>query len=165
MKTTVVSRCLSFAICLACIGGGSSCRSQESLQPPVAVASAAATKLPAEAAGFRANPAPAAVSSYAVSTPRVADRSYFLLNGLQLGMSVFDVELTQHCISVDKCRETNPFLPSSQAGKLGVNFAIAGYQGVLSYWLKRRHSKAWWVPLIAGTAVHSVGVATGFEHY
>lgn len=78
---------------------------------------------------------------------------------------MFDVEMTQHCIAVHKCREANPVMPSSQAGQLSVNFALVAFQGWSSYWLKKHHSSGWWIPLVAGTVVHSVGVATGFEHY
>jgi len=87
-----------------------------------------------------------------------------LLNGLHLGMAVFDVELTQRCIAIHHCRETNPVLPSSQVGQLSINFAIVAYSSGITYWLKKRKSKVWWLPPSAGAVIHSVGVATGFEH-
>jgi hypothetical protein len=92
------------------------------------------------------------------------DKRYYFLNGLYAGMAVFDVELTQHCISERKCREANPVMPSSQAGQLSVNFALVAFDAGYSYWLKKHHHKVWWIPPLSGSVVHAVGVATGFEH-
>jgi len=97
-------------------------------------------------------------------TPRTADSRFFLLSGIQLGMAVFDVEMTQRCIASHHCRETNPVMPTSQAGQLSVNFALVACNSGISYWLKKRGSKLWWLPPSAGVVVHSVGVTTGFEH-
>jgi hypothetical protein len=80
-------------------------------------------------------------------------------------MAVFDVEMTQHCIAERKCREANPFMPSSQAGALSVDFALTAYEGLWSYFLKKHHSKIWWISPAAGIAVHAAGVGTGFERY
>ncbi len=104
-------------------------------------------------------------SSPVYSAPRVADRNYFIINGVQAGMGIFDVEMTQHCISAHKCREANPFMPSSQGGQLSVNFAFTAYESLFSYWLKRRHSRVWWVTPAAGATAHAVGVGTGFAHF
>ena len=110
----------------------------------------------AESAGLVQNaPAP---------TRRVADTKFFLWNGVHLGMAILDVEMTQRCISSHHCREANPVMPSSQTGQLTVNFAIFAYTTGLSYWLKRRQSGYWWLPPAAGTAVHTIGVASGFDH-
>lgn len=95
---------------------------------------------------------------------RIADSKFFLWNGLHLGMAIFDVEMTQRCITAHRCHETNPVMPSSQGGQLGVNFAIVGGNAGISYWLKKGGSSMWWLPPAAGALVHSVGVATGFQH-
>jgi hypothetical protein len=99
-----------------------------------------------------------------VFRPKIADSKFFLMNGIHLGMSVFDVEMTQRCIASHHCREVNPVMPSSHAGQLSVNFAIVAYNSGISYWLKRRKSKFWWLPPSAGIVVHGAGVVTGFEH-
>jgi hypothetical protein len=99
-----------------------------------------------------------------MAKPRVMDKRYYFLNGMYAGMAVFDVELTQHCISEQKCREANPVMPSSQAGQLSVNFALVAYDAWYSYWLKKHHHKVWWIPPLSGSVVHAAGVATGFEH-
>jgi hypothetical protein len=99
-----------------------------------------------------------------VATTRTLSPSYFLLNGLHLGMAVFDVEMTQHCIADHHCKEGNPLMPSSQVGQLSVSFGTFGYAAVTSYWLRKRHSRLWWIAPSTGIAAHSVGVASGFEN-
>ncbi len=95
---------------------------------------------------------------------RTADSKFFLLNGIHLGMAILDVEMTQRCISSHRCRETNPVMPSSQAGQLSVNFAVFAFSSGASYWLKKHDSGVWWIPPAFGTAVHAAGATTGFEH-
>jgi hypothetical protein len=98
------------------------------------------------------------------SVPRVADFKFYALNGLHLGMAVFDVEMTQRCIAVHHCEEANPVLPSSQAGQLSVNFALVAFTSGVSYWLKKRHEKLWWLPPATSAGAHGIGAVTGFEH-
>jgi len=101
----------------------------------------------------------------APASERTVNSEFVLLNAIHLGMAIFDVEMTQRCISNHHCRETNPLMPSSHAAQLSLNLAyVAGGTGI-SYWLKRGGSKLWRVPPIAGAAIHSGGVATGFEHH
>jgi hypothetical protein len=117
--------------------------------------------------GFHA-PAPAGTGMVATpryaARPRTADLKFFLWNGAHLGMALFDVEMTERCINDHRCREANPAMPSSQAGQIGIDLAIVAFDSGASYWLKKHRSKVWWLPPAAGIAVHSVGVATGFEH-
>jgi hypothetical protein len=94
--------------------------------------------------------------------PRIIDRRYLLLSGVHLGMAVFDVEMTQHCIAEHKCREGNPIMPSSQVGQFGVSLGSVAVTAVGSYWSKKHHTKIWWIGPAAGIAAHTAGVATGF---
>jgi hypothetical protein len=100
-----------------------------------------------------------------LTIPRIANSRFYLLNGLHLGMAVLDVELTQHCIATHQCREGNPLLPSSLAGKLSVESALVAYGSFVSYRLKKRKSKLWWLPPMAGIASHGAGAATGLAHW
>jgi hypothetical protein len=116
-----------------------------------------------------ATPMPfAAISMYKprvpTKAPRTLSSNYYLLNGLHLGMAVLDVEMTQHCIATQHCREGNPLMPSSLAGGLSVNLALVGYGSYVSYRLKKHHSSMWWLSPTVGTASHIVGVATGLMH-
>jgi hypothetical protein len=102
----------------------------------------------------------------AVTPPRpyILDTKFYLLNGLHLGLAVFDVELTQHCIAENRCREANPLMPSSQAGQLSLNFAYVGYGAYVSYKLKKRGMRIWWLSPTVGIAAHSAGATTGILH-
>ena len=116
----------------------------------------AATGSEPSASGFvRATPV-------ATAPPRILDAKYIFINGLHLGMAVFDVEVTQHCIADHHCQEGNPLMPSSQAGALGVSFAFVGYGSFASYWMKKHKSSYWWLSPVVGAGTHGVGVASGF---
>ncbi len=97
-------------------------------------------------------------------TPRTLSKGFLILNALHLGMAVFDVEMTQHCIANHHCVEGNPLMPSSQAGQLGVNFAFVGLGAFTSYKMKEQDSNLWVISPTVGIAAHAVGVATGFAH-
>jgi hypothetical protein len=97
--------------------------------------------------------------------PRILDSKFYTLNGLHLGMAVFDVGMTQHCIAVHQCREGNPLMPSSLAGQLSMDFAFVGYSSFVSYRLKKHRSSMWWLSPTVGAAAHAVGVTTGIAHY
>ncbi len=156
--------------------GGWSCFAQEAAVP--------STQLP-EAPQLQAQTMPPATVStslisygvpYAVSSavtvtpvhtdvpPRTIDKKYMLVNGLQLGMMIFDVEMTQHCIADHHCQEGNPLMPSSHAGQLAVGFGFVAYGSGLSYWLKKHKSKQWWIPPVGGAVAHAIGTASGFKN-
>ena len=96
--------------------------------------------------------------------PRTLSKGFLLLNGLHLGMAVFDVEMTQHCIANHHCVEGNPLMPSSHAGQLSVNFALVGYGTFISYRLKKQENMLWLLSATVGIAAHTVGVASGFAN-
>jgi len=95
---------------------------------------------------------------------KILSPSFFLVNGLHLGMALLDVEMTQHCLADHHCKEGNPLMPSSQAGQLSVSFAAFAYGSGMSYWLKKRHSRFWWTVPTAGIVAHTAGAATGLAH-
>jgi hypothetical protein len=83
---------------------------------------------------------------------------------MHLGMAMFDIEMTQHCEAQHTCREANPFMPSSQAGALGVSLGFFAYSATGSYFMKKHNSKMWWLPSAMGIGTHVIGVYTGFAH-
>jgi hypothetical protein len=96
--------------------------------------------------------------------PRVADRSFLLLNGIHLGLAMFDMGLTQHCIANHQCKEGNPLMPSSTGGRLGVTLGLFASSAGGSYYLKKHRARAWWVLPFTGTVGHTAGVASGLAH-
>ena len=114
-------------------------------------------------------PAPASSSAGFTRTPavrrsRTFNARYAWLNGLQLSLAFADIEATQHCIDEHTCKEGNPLMPSSQAGKLSVSLGIAAFTAFASYRLKKQGSKSWWVAPAVGIAGHAVGLASGLAH-
>ncbi len=109
-------------------------------------------------------PFESAVSLPVEKTPRTLSTKYFMLNGLHLGLAVFDVEMTQRCIAAHQCREGNPLMPSSFAGQLAVNLAFVSYGSFTSYRMKKHGSSLWWISPVVGAASHAAGAATGFAH-
>lgn len=91
-------------------------------------------------------------------------KSYFVLNSINLGMALFDVGMTQHCIADQHCAEANPLMPKPLGAKLGINIGLVGYGAFVSSFLKRRQSRNWWIPPSSGIGFHGVGVISGFVH-
>ncbi len=103
--------------------------------------------------------------SWAPKPARTLSPGFFVLNGLHLGVAILDIEMTQHCIADQHCREGNPLMPPSQAGRLGVTFAFVSFGTFASYKAKKNESKLWILSPIVGIATHTLGVATGIAHY
>jgi hypothetical protein len=95
---------------------------------------------------------------------RTADSEFLLLNTVHLGMAVFDVEMSERCISNHRCREINPLMSSSHAAQLSLNLTYIAASAGISYRLKEGGSKLWRIPPITGAMIHSVGIVTGFQH-
>jgi hypothetical protein len=91
--------------------------------------------------------------------------SFFLLNGMQAGLAVLDVETTHHCIADHHCQEGNPLMPSNQAGALGVNLGLVAYSSFLSHKMKKHGNKFWWIAPVTGISSHGVGIASGLAHW
>jgi hypothetical protein len=69
--------------------------------------------------------------------------------------------MTQHCIAEQRCKEGNPLMPSSHAGRIGVSLALVSYTAGTSYLFKKHHSRMWWLGPTIGIAAHAAGFATG----
>ena len=87
---------------------------------------------------------------------------FFLLNGLNIGMTGLDMGLSQHCIAEHRCREANLLMPSSLAARISLVAAFAALGAYVSHRMKIRGDRLWWVPPLFGTVAHGVGVASGF---
>ncbi len=86
---------------------------------------------------------------------------FYLLNGLNIGMTALDIGLSQHCIAQHRCTEANTLLPSSLAARISLIAAFTALGTYVSHRMKVRRNQLWWVPPFSGTVAHSVGVASG----
>lgn len=105
-------------------------------------------------------------NSFAISgaQSRRIGAAYFLLNGLNLGMATLDLTLSQRCIAENHCREANPLMPPTFAGRISVVAAVVSLGAFASRRLKRQGTGSWWVPPTAGIIAHSAGAASGLVH-
>jgi hypothetical protein len=90
--------------------------------------------------------------------------SYWMVNGLHMGLAVLDVEATHQCIVSHHCREGNPLVPSSLGGALTLEISLVSFSSYVSYRLKKHDARIWWVSPVVGSAAHTVGLATGLAH-
>jgi len=90
----------------------------------------------------------------------VADAKFIGMSALAMGLTIADIETTQHCLGNGTCRELNPMIPHSRAGMYAVNIPINALAMYVSYRLKAGGHKTWWIAPIAISGAHAVG--TGF---
>jgi hypothetical protein len=95
-------------------------------------------------------------------TARVADAKFIGMSALAMGLTIADIESTQHCLGNGTCKELNPLMPHSRAGMYAVNIPINAAAMYLSYRLKASGRKAWWIAPLTITTAHGVGVAFKF---
>jgi hypothetical protein len=96
---------------------------------------------------------------------RTIGSSFYLLNGLHLGMAALDVEMTHHCIANHQCREGNPIMPSSLGGQIGIDLAFVSYSSFMSYRMKKHNTRMWWISPASGAAAHTVGAVASATHW
>jgi hypothetical protein len=89
---------------------------------------------------------PAAIGGPLSPDRSVADRNYWLVTGGMFGASVANVELTVRCLQAQTSCNDVPASLKSRAALYGI--AIPADFGVayLSYYMKKKHSRIWYVP-------------------
>jgi hypothetical protein len=95
------------------------------------------------------------------STP-VVDAKFVTMSALAMGLTIVDIEMTQHCLNNGTCRELNPLMPHSRAGMYAVNMPVNAAAMYLSYRLKASGHKSWWIAPIAISGAHAVGAGFTF---
>lgn len=95
--------------------------------------------------------------------PRIFNRTFAILTAVSAAAMVADIELTANCLKTAvNCHEANPLLGKdpSRARLYGVNVPIFAGEMMLSRMLRRKERKAWMMPLVSLTGMHSVGAAS-----
>jgi hypothetical protein len=82
----------------------------------------------------------------------VADRNYLLVTGGMFGASVFNAEVTQHCLNEHTDCNDVPSSLHSRAAMYGIGIPADLGIAYLTYYMKKRHSSMWYVPaaVVAG---------------
>lgn len=90
---------------------------------------------------------------------QTVDKKFVIVNAVHLGLTVADIEVTQHCLANHTCRESNPLMPSCRAGAYAVGMGMVAGEAVSSYYLKRHGSRWWSVGPLIGIGSHTLGVS------
>jgi len=97
---------------------------------------------------------PAAMGGPLAPDRSVADRNYLLVTGGMFGASVFNAEVTLHCLKEHPdCND----IPSSLHGRAALyGIGIPADLGIayLTYYMKKRHSSMWYVPAAVVTGAN-----------
>jgi hypothetical protein len=91
------------------------------------------------------------------NSKRVVDGKFIGMSALAMGLTVADIESTQHCLRNGTCRELNPLMPHSRLGMYAVNVPVNALAMYVSYRLKAGGHKTWWIAPIAISGAHGVG--------
>ena len=89
--------------------------------------------------------APAAMGGPLGVDGQVADKYYLMLTGAMVSASVFDAEMTMHCLHDRTCKYLPPSL-RSRAALYGIGIPADLGVSYLTYFMKKRHSRIWFVP-------------------
>ena len=85
----------------------------------------------------------------------VADRKYFAVTGMMFSASIANAELTVHCLQQQpSCNDVPPSL-RSRAALYGIGIPADLGIAYLTYYMKRKHSRIWYVPaaLVTGANI------------
>ncbi|MGZ4816764.1 MAG: hypothetical protein ACXVZV_15215 [Terriglobales bacterium] len=113
---------------------------------------------PTTTAAIQAFEAPSSVSTVELKK-RTVDRKFVITSVLLMGLTIADMERTQHCLGQHTCVEMNPMLPRSRAGMYAVNIPMNAAAMYLGYRLKSAGRKSWLIAPSLMTAGHLVGAA------
>jgi len=94
---------------------------------------------------------------------KTLDRNFALLGALTFGLTIVDVEMTQHCLHAGTCVELNPTLPHSHLGMYAANTPV---NLAVMYWSYRRKAagkRLWWMPPLVDIAAHAVGIGSNLR--
>ena len=95
-------------------------------------------------------------------TERVLDAKFVGVSAIAMALTIADIENTQRCLAKNTCTELNPLMPKSRAGMYAVNIPLNAGLMYLSYRLKARGNRAWWIAPLAISGAHGVGVGFVF---
>jgi hypothetical protein len=112
-------------------------------------------------------PEPAVIKPVILVQPaerkRVADKRFWTLTAYDFALTQIDIQTTVWALRNRTCKETlSAAFVGSRPSRLRLETtALAGNAGLagLSYWLKKRGNKNWWIPQFAAGTVHAGAAA------
>jgi hypothetical protein len=89
---------------------------------------------------------PAALGGPLAVDRDVADRNYLMLTGGMFGASIANAELTIRCLEVQASCNDVPSSLKSRAAIYGIGIPADLGVAYLTYYMKKKHSRVWYVP-------------------
>lgn len=111
---------------------------------------------------LRLQPAPAFRVTEPTKPKPVVDRKFVVFSAVVMGLTIADLERTQHCLGNRTCVEMNPMLPHTRVGMYAVNVPINAMTMYLAYRMKSAQRKTWWILPSLVAAGHGVGASARF---
>lgn len=84
----------------------------------------------------------------------VADRNYMAVTGAMFGASIANAELTMHCLGQHSSCNDVPNLLSRRLALYGIGIPADMGVAYLTYYMKRKHSRIWYVPAVCVTTAN-----------
>jgi hypothetical protein len=97
---------------------------------------------------------PAAMGGPLAPDRSVADRNYLLVTGGMFGASVFNAEVTLHCLKEHTDCNDVPSSLHSRAALYGIGIPADLGIAYLTYYMKKRHGSMWYVPAAVVTGAN-----------
>ena len=80
-----------------------------------------------------------------------------------MAITVADIELTQHCLKHEMCREGNPLMSVKRKVVYPVSLGIAAAASYAGWKMRERGNSKWWIPQVSLIVTHSVGTGIGLK--
>ena len=88
---------------------------------------------------------------------------FWAFTGATYATTISDIEVTQHCLHANLCREGNPLMPTDRKKLYPIQMGITTGVNALGYSMKKKGYKRWWIPQVALITAHSVGTGVGLK--
>lgn len=88
-------------------------------------------------------------------------RAFWVVTATATALMFADIELSQACLQQSTCTEANPLLPRSRAAAYAIELPVTAGVTLLSYRMKKRHEKRWWLPQLGLVLGHGIGAGAG----
>ena len=99
--------------------------------------------------------------------PRVADKHFWTVTAFEVAMTQYDIATTMRSLGNHECKETlSAAVVGSHPSHMRLQMTgLAGDVGFayLSYWLKKKGHRNWWMPQFAAGAAHAG--AASWNHF
>jgi hypothetical protein len=106
---------------------------------------------------------PAAIGTDWAEVRRTADRQYWEVTGSLFAVSIANAEVTRYCLSVHtSCNDVPPSL-RGRAALYGIGIPADLGVAYLTYYMKKKHSRIWYVPAALATGANAFAAVHAYR--